>query len=240
MAVVREPGPEGGTIALYDYGRREFIMKAGDIPATLHGMAEFNVANALAAIAVAVARDVPILTIRSAMSQFRSTFEQNPGRLNVHDAHGFRVIVDYAHNAAGLEALGEVVNGLRHRYKHSLGVLSIPGDRRDEDIIGLGRIAGGIFDELFFREDPGNRGRPRGEVMNLLQEGAIQGGASPDRIHLINGEAGATAAALMAAKAGDLVVITPTEVAQTWQQVTSFQKVESATSSRPSHLIAAE
>jgi cyanophycin synthetase len=76
--------------------------------------------------------------------------------------------------------------------------------------------------------------------MNLLQEGAIEGGASPDRIHLITGEAGATAAALMAAKTGDLVVITPTEIAQTWQQVTGFQKVESATSNRPSHLIAAE
>jgi cyanophycin synthetase len=106
MAVVREPGPEGGTIALYDYGRREFIMKAGDIPATLHGMAEFNIANSLAAIAVAIAREVPILTIRSAMAQFRSSFEQNPGRLNVHDAHGFRVIVDYAHNAAASKRSG--------------------------------------------------------------------------------------------------------------------------------------
>jgi cyanophycin synthetase len=240
MAVVREPGQEGGTIVHFDRGLREGVMKAGDIPATLHGMAGFNIANALATVAICIAHGVPILTIRSALSSFQSSFEQNPGRLNVHDAHGFRVIVDYAHNAAGLEALGEVVKGLRHRYKHSLGVLSIPGDRRDEDIIGLGRIAGGIFDELFFREDPGNRGRPRGEVMNLLREGAIQGGASPERIHLINGEAGATAAALMAAKAGDLVVITPTEVAQTWHQVTSFQKVESATSNRPSNLIAAE
>ena len=240
MAVVREPGPDGGTIALYDYGRREFIMKAGDIPATLHGMAEFNVANALAAIAVAIARDVPILTIRSAMSQFRSTFEQNPGRLNVHDAHGFRVIVDYAHNAAGLEALGEVIRGLRHRYKRTIGVLSIPGDRRDGDIIELGRIAGGMIDELYFREDPGTRGRPRGEVMNLLQEGAIQGGAAPERVHLIAGEAPATEAALHAAGPGELVVITPTDVNGTWQQVTAFRKVQSATSTRPSHLVAAE
>jgi cyanophycin synthetase len=223
MAVIREPGPEGGTIVLYDDSRREFIMKAGDIPATLHGMAEFNIANALAAIAVALARDVPILTIRSAMTQFRSTFEQNPGRLNVHDAHGFRVIVDYAHNAAGLEAIGKVVRGLSHRYKRTIGTVSMAGDRRDEDIMELGRIAAGIFDELIFREDPATRGRPRGEVMGHLQRGALEAGRSPDHIHLIPGESTSTAAALAMGRPGDLIVITPTDVKSAWQQVNDFK-----------------
>lgn len=239
-AVVREPGHEGGTIVLYDRGVREGVMRAGDIPATLHGMATFNIANALACVAMCVAYKVPLLTIRSALTSFQSSFEQNPGRLNVHDEHGFRVILDYAHNAAGLEALGEVVTGLRHRYKRALGVLSIPGDRRDEDILGLGRIAGRIFDELFFREDPGNRGRPIGEVNNLLRQGAIEGGASADRVHLVRTEADATKAALMAAQTGDLLVITPTDVQGTWQQITTFERVESATSRRPSNLVAAE
>ena len=238
-AVVREPGPEGGVIALHQDGRRDFVMKAGDIPATLHGMASFNVANALATVAMCAAHDVPILTIRSGLTSFQSSFEQNPGRLNVHDAHGFRVIVDYAHNAAGLTALGEVIRGLRHRYKRSIGCISIPGDRRDEDILELGRIAGGIFDELFFREDPSTRGRPGGEIMNLLKEGALQGGAAEEAIHLIPGEAAATAAALTAAGPGELVVVTPTEIFAAWQQVLDFEKVESATSSR-GHLVAAE
>ncbi|HEY0112117.1 MAG TPA: cyanophycin synthetase [Allosphingosinicella sp.] len=230
-AVVREPGPEGGTIVAYEDSRREFIMKAGDIPATLHGMAEFNVANALASIAVALARDVPILTIRSAMSQFRSTFEQNPGRLNVHDAHGFRVIVDYAHNAAGLEALGKVVKGLSHRYKRTIGSVSMAGDRRDEDIIELGRIAAGIFDELIFREDPYTRGRPRGEVMNLLKKGALEAGRSAEHMHLIAGEQASTAAALAMGRPGDLIVLTPTDVKGAWQQVNDFKPaaVRSAT-----------
>src|SRR3954468_11762580 len=232
MAVVREPGPDGGTIALYDDSRREFIMKAGDIPATLHGMAEFNVSNSLAAIAMALAHGVPILTIRSAMSQFRSTFEQNPGRLNVHDAHGFRIIVDYAHNAAGLEALGKVVRGLSHRYKRTIGCVSMAGDRRDEDIKELGRIAGGIFDELIFREDPYTRGRPRGEVMSLLKEGALQAGRSPEHMHLIAGEKASTAAALSMGRPGDLIIITPTDVRGAWQQVNAFKPIAVRTASR--------
>jgi cyanophycin synthetase len=240
-AVVREPGEEGGTIVFYDRGVREVVMRAGDIPATLHGMAAFNIANALATVGICIAHEVPILTIRSALMSFQSSFEQNPGRLNVHDnASGFRVILDYAHNSAGLEALSEVVNGLRHRYKRTVAVLSIPGDRRDEDIIGLGRMAGGLFDELFFREDPGTRGRPRGEVMRLLEQGAIEGGAAPERVHSVPTEAGATAAALMASRAGDLLIITPTDVNGTWSQIINFEKAQSATGARPGQLAAAE
>ncbi|WP_237219952.1 cyanophycin synthetase [Sphingomonas arenae] len=239
MAVVREPGPEGGTIVLHQAGQRQIVMKAGDIPATLHGMATFNIANALACIAMAVAHDVPLLTIRSALSMFQSNFEQNPGRLNVHDAHGFRVIMDYAHNAAGLRALGDVINGLRHRYRRTIGAVTIPGDRRDEDIIEVGQIAAGMFDELVFREDPATRGRPRGEVMGLLQEGAVRAGATPDHMHLIAGEAEAAAAALTLAQPGELVVITPTDVFGCWEQVRSFRKVETA-SAPNGHVIAAE
>jgi cyanophycin synthetase len=239
MALVREPGEDGGAIVLYDDNRREFVMKAGDIPATLHGMAEFNIANALAAIAMAVAHGVPVLTIRSAMTQFRSTFEQNPGRLNVHDAHGFRVIVDYAHNAAGLEALGKVVKGLSPRYKRTIGSVSMAGDRRDEDIRELGRIAAGLFDELIFREDPSTRGRPRGEVMRLLKEGAHEAGRSDDHIHLIAGEGASTAAALAMARPGDLIVVTPTDVHAAWRQVEEFKPAELRAANRTS-LVAAE
>jgi cyanophycin synthetase len=182
---------------------------------------------------------VPILTIRSAMAQFRSTFEQNPGRLNVHDAHGFRVIVDYAHNAAGLEALGKVVRGLSQRYKRTIGTVSMAGDRRDEDIRELGRIAAGMFDQLIFREDPATRGRPRGEVMGLLREGALEAGRTDDHIHLIAGEGASTAAALAMGRPGDLIVVTPTDVRAAWQQVNDFRPATMRTGNRSS-LVAAE
>jgi cyanophycin synthetase len=222
MAVVREPGDEGGCIVLYKDGRRELVVRAGAIPATLHGYAEFNIANSCAVIAMAAAHGVPLITIRSAMSSFQSTYEQNPGRLNVHDAHGFRVIVDYAHNVAGLAALGNVIRGLRRRYPRTIGVISIPGDRRDEDIRDMGRLSAELFDELVFREDPATRGRPRGEVMRLLREGALEVGQSSTNIHLIAGEAEATETGLVLASPGDLLVVTPTEVEETWRQVINY------------------
>jgi cyanophycin synthetase len=234
-AVLREPGPDGGTIVIRQHGRREIVMEAGAIPATLHGLAEFNIANALAAVAVAHAYRVPLVTIRSALGTFQSTFQQNPGRLNVHDANGFRVILDYAHNAAGLEALGHLITGLRPRYRRCIGVISIPGDRRDDDILKMGRLAAGMFDVLFFREDPGTRGRPRGQVLDLLEAGALSTGMAAENIHLIAGEAAATAASLAEAQTGDLLIVTPTEVEATWKQIVDFRP-QAAT---PPHFAAA-
>ena len=238
-AVVREAGEDGGTLVIHRGGRREVLMRAIEIPATLHGAATFNIANALAAAAIGVAHGLSNLTIRTALATFQSSFEQNPGRLNVHDAHGFRVIVDYAHNPAGLAALGELVDNIRPRYKRTIGVLSIAGDRRDEDMVEMGRLAAGIFDLLYFREDPYTRGRPRGEIMGLMNRGAAAAGAAPDQIRLIPGEAEATDAALAAAKPGDLLVITPTDVFGCWHQVDTFQP-ESIDRSSVRHLFAAE
>jgi cyanophycin synthetase len=76
--------------------------------------------------------------------------------------------------------------------------------------------------------------------MKLLEQGAIEGGADPERVHLIATEEGATAAALMAARTSDLLVVTPTDVNGTWQLITSFERVETATSKRPSQMAAAE
>jgi cyanophycin synthetase len=224
MAVVREPGAEGGCLVLHRRGRREVIMPASDIPATIHGAATFNVANALAAAAICAAQDVPLATIRAALANFHSTFEQNPGRLNIHDAHGVRVIFDYVHNAAGLTAIGEMIAGIRHLYRRTAAVLSTPGDRRDEDIIEMGRLGAGIFDRLYFREDPGNRGRPRGEVMALMRQGALASGvATLPEIELIVSETDATAAAMAAAEPGDLILVAGTDVPAIWKQITEFQ-----------------
>jgi cyanophycin synthetase len=223
LAVVREQGPNGGVIVVHDRMSREHVMHAAEIPATIDGMAEFNIANALATIAICVAHGIAVPTIRSALATFQSSYELNPGRLNVHDGHGFRVILDYAHNPAGLTALGTMIEKLRPRHQRTMGVISIPGDRRDDDIREMGRIAASLFDELFFREDPSTRGRPSGEVMCLLSDGAAEVGCTPDRIHRVASEMAATEACLAAAQPGDLVVITPTDVEGAWQRILDFQ-----------------
>jgi cyanophycin synthetase len=113
------------------------------------------------------------------------------------------------------------------------------GDRRDEDIRELGRIAAGLFDQLIFREDPATRGRERGVVMGLLREGALEAGRSDEHIHLVAGEAASTAAGLAMARPGDLLVVTPTDVRACWEQVNEFRPAAMRTATRGS-LVPAE
>jgi cyanophycin synthetase len=224
LAVVREPGrADGGEIVIHDDGDTLHLMRAAEIPATLDGLAEFNVQNALGAVAMAYAQGVPLNTIRMALSTYTTSFEHSPGRLNVFDGHGFRVILDYAHNPAGLRALGDLILKMKPRHRRVIGMINIPGDRRDDDMREMGALATRYFDDIIFREDPARRGRRPGEIVGLLAEGALAAGFPEERISRILDEDEAADLCLRMAQPGDLVVLTPTDVEAMWRQVLDFR-----------------
>lgn len=215
---------DAGTIWLIEGSQTLAIFHAADFPATLNGRVEFNIANALAAIGVLHGLGVDMVLVKDALQDFTCDYCDNPGRLNIHRGHGFTVVMDYAHNPHGLRALAKVVTGLRPSGKRIIGTVSIPGDRRDGDIEEMGRIAAESFDYIVFREAPDNRGRPLGEVNRLLQQGALKAGFPLCRIRCIIEEADAMKACLATAEPGDVVVLTPTSVEETWQQVLNFRR----------------
>ena len=223
LLIAREPSPRGGELVIHHRGERRGVLHTDEIPATLGGLAEFNVANALAAIAIGYAQGVPVDVIASALRGFNSSHSDNPGRFNVHDGHGFRVIVDYAHNAAAMRAVGDLIKRLRPSVGRVIGVVSIPGDRRDADIVEMGEIAADLFDDLIFRERPDGRGRPAGTVVSLLTEGALAAGFPYEHLHRILNESEAIATALRMARPGDLVLVFPTGVDAAWRQVEAFR-----------------
>jgi cyanophycin synthetase len=230
LAAVFEAGAAGGNLVFYRDRQRTVLMAVGDIPAALGGAAGFNVQNALAAGLMTFAHGVPLAAIRQGLSGFASSFEQNPGRLNVYDGHDFRVILDYAHNPASLSALADMLGQIRNNHGRVIGMVSIPGDRRDEDILTMGRIAATVFDVLVFREAPDGRGRAVGEVNTLLTDGALQAGAQSSKVHRIIDENAAAAAGLAMAEPGDLVVLLPTNVGGVWDQVRQFRPDRAARS----------
>jgi cyanophycin synthetase len=224
FAVVREPGRfDGGEIVIHDDGDSIHLMRAGEIPATLDGLAEFNVQNALGAVAMAYAQGVPANVIRMALSTYTTSFKHSPGRLNIFDGHGFRVILDYAHNPAGLQALGDLILKMKPRHRRVIGMINIPGDRRDDDMREMGALAARYFDEIIFREDPARRGRRPGEIVALLAEGALASGFPEEHIRRILEEDEAADLCLRIAQPGDLVVLTPTDVEAMWKQVLDFR-----------------
>ncbi len=222
VVVCRQPSSGGGELVVVDGANRLPVMHADEIPATLQGLAEFNVANALAAIAIGYAQAVPLEVIAEALRGFKSSNTDNPGRFNVHDDHGFRVIVDYAHNPAAMRAVGDLIARLRPTVGRVIGVVSIPGDRRDADILEMGQIAAQLFDDLIFRERPDGRGRAAGSVVTLLTDGALAAGFPADRLHRILSETEAIDAALRMAQPEDLVLVFPSGVEAAWSQVEAF------------------
>lgn len=223
LLAAREPSIHGGELALYDGGQRWSVVEADEIPATLRGLAGFNIANALAAIAAGHGLGASPEVMARALRAFTSSHAENPGRFNVHDAHGFRVIVDYAHNPGAMRAIGELIGRLRSDVGRVIGVVSIPGDRRDEDILEMGALSAEMFDELIFRERPDGRGRPAGSVVSLLTDGALGAGFPSDRVHRILSEARAVETGLRMARPGDLVMVFPTSVDAVWKQVVDFK-----------------
>lgn len=225
MAVVREADDGAGSVVIYRGRERTHVLRADAIPATLGGSAEFNVQNALAAAAMCAAHGIAIGAIRAGLAAFTTSFEDSPGRLNVHDGHGFRVIVDYAHNPAAITALGKLIDTMRPSCGRVYGMVSIPGDRRDDDLIEMGRLAACIFDEIMFREAPDGRGRAAGSINALMSQGAISAGIAPECIHCLLNEEVATDACLKAAAPGDLVVLMPTDVDGIWNRVLDFDPI---------------
>jgi cyanophycin synthetase len=222
-AVVLQPGVRGEMLAIYDDEQYIPLLWTHLIPATLEGKARHNVANALAAAAICYARGVSVENIRQGLRTFATSFYLTPGRLNVFDEHPFRVIVDYAHNPAAIEALSDLVQRLRPNYRRVLGVVSAPGDRRDQDIREVGAIAGRTFDLLVLKEDNDRRGRAVGSIAALLHDAAREAGMRPDRMISVPDELEAVRHALSLAEPDDLLVVCADEITAVWKEVIYYK-----------------
>ena len=97
---------------------------------------------------------------------------QTPGRLNLFQFRNFQVVVDYAHNPHGFEALGRFVAKVPDTPK--IGVIAGVGDRRDEDTINLGRLSARMFDEIIIRQDRNLRGKTDDEIIALMVKGITE------------------------------------------------------------------
>jgi cyanophycin synthetase len=185
-----------------------------------------NVANALAAAAAAWAAGAHLHDIRQGLRTFSTSFFQAPGRLNLLEVAGVRVVIDYCHNVDGMRQLADFVNRMMvepqtkagrigaakggPRTGRAIGVLGIPGDRRDDDQREYGAIAASAFDEIIVREDKHLRGRQPGETAANVVEGIRtargEGRARVSRYGKVLEEMTAVRTALRRAVPGDLVI----------------------------------
>ncbi len=231
-AVTLEKGRNGEMIVLRQGRKSMPLVWTHLLPATFEGRARMNVQNALAAAAAAWAAGAHLHDIRQGLRTFTTSYFMAPGRLNMFELDGYRVIVDYAHNPPAVEALGQFVASLGEPTPGGaralvtgarIGVIATAGDRRDEDIVELGRIAARHFDRIVLREDANNRGRPRGNTAALIEQGireAMDGGeARTTELETVLEEMDATRRALDIAQPGDVVAVCVDHANDVWKEL---------------------
>jgi cyanophycin synthetase len=220
-AFVLEQALNGHMIAIYDGEAHTPLLWTHLIPATIEGRAMHNVQNAMFAAALAYNMGISIEDIRHGLRTFDSTFFQAPGRMNIYDEHPFKVILDYAHNAAAVKAICDLVDRFDVEGR-KICVLAAPGDRRDEDIRDIAGIAASHFDHFICRRDDNPRGREPDEVPVMLKDKLLEEGIHSDAIEVIADEQEATTRALEMADTGDLVLVLGDNVKRTWKQIIYF------------------
>jgi len=220
--VVLESGIKGQMITIYDHGSHIPLLWTHLIPATLEGRALHNVQNAMFAAAMAFSMGLKLEDIRHGLRTFDTTFFQAPGRMNIFDEHPFKVILDYGHNPAAVEVMCQLVERLEVTGRRIV-VLAAPGDRRDQDIDDIGRIAAGYFDRYILRRDDNLRGRQSDEVPHLLRDALLAAGVPAERLLVIPDEQTATDTALREAQPGDLLLIFADAITRSWKQVIQFR-----------------
>ena len=131
-------------------------MRADEVPATFGGIARHNIANALAAAGGARALGFTIEEVATGLRDVRSSSELLPGRLNLYRLGNRLVIVDYAHNVAGMQVLletAQAVIGQRGQRRGTLSaVIGTAGDRPDDYLRALAHAAGAAADEIAIKE----------------------------------------------------------------------------------------
>ncbi|HEY0157253.1 MAG TPA: cyanophycin synthetase [Thermoanaerobaculia bacterium] len=195
---------ENGWLMLYENGMRIPLCEERNVPISFGGKARFNVANALAAVLATFATQIHVSDIVSGLQSFFQSATTTPGRLNIVDFDGYRVMIDYAHNPHGLAAMSQLADAMRRN--RLICVLGLPGDRRDEDIRQAARIVGQHFDRVIVRDDFDLRGRQPGEVAGIIREGLNAGGVRDSQIVMVPVEEEAIAHAVSEAQPGDLIV----------------------------------
>ena len=222
---------KGGITAVYENGYvtlcrgtwKMRIMKAEDIPLTYGGKAKFMIQNVLPAIIAANVQGISIEDTKAALETFIPSASQTPGRLNLFKFEDFTILLDYAHNPAGMRALQKFTNELDATVK--VGIIAGIGDRRIEDNNEMGSIAAEMFDEIIIRQDKRLRGKTEEELIKMLDDG-IKMKDPNKKTTIIPSEKEAITYAVKNAKKGSLIILCSDVIPDALELVKEFKEKE--------------
>ncbi|MDE0087698.1 MAG: UDP-N-acetylmuramoyl-L-alanyl-D-glutamate--2,6-diaminopimelate ligase [Candidatus Poribacteria bacterium] len=182
----------------YSHNRLTFtaVTPSGRIPAKLQLLGDYNLYNALAAIAVGLRYDCPISAIQEGLAA-----TVVPGRFELIDrGQDFAVIVDYAHTPDGLE---NVLTAAKRVAKRDLiCVFGCGGDRDNGKRPKMGNISAQIADYSVITSD-----NPRTEDPDEIIAQIVSNLPHDTKYVCISERREAIHHAITTAQSGDVVVI---------------------------------
>jgi cyanophycin synthetase len=199
------------------------VDKIVNIPLTMRGRAVFMIQNILPAVLSGFIRGFKIEDMRLAMETFIPSPTQTPGRMNLFQFKNFEVMIDYAHNPAGFEAIGKFLE--KTEAKHKVGIIAGVGDRRDEDIMLLGKLSAKMFDEIIIRQDKNLRGRTDQEIIDLMIKG-IKEVDENKKVTTMPKESEAIDFAIKNAKKGSFITICSDVIPDALDQIMKYKENE--------------
>ncbi len=229
LETVEEHLSEGGTVVTVEdeniVVKKEDnvweVVEVSDIPITFNGKATFNVQNSIAAIASCFSLDVNLESIKNGLLSFQPSTSQNPGRMNIMDVGDIKVMIDYGHNRAAVEALSDILDDLTDGEK--IVVCQGTGNREKEDIIDFGEGIGNTYDRVVINDsDP--RYRKVGETAEFVKEGVLETGLPEDRVEVVIKEIESIERGFEIAEKGDLLVVQPYDIQKVIDHIESKKK----------------
>ncbi|MBX3069855.1 MAG: hypothetical protein KF883_05090 [Thermomicrobiales bacterium] len=198
----------GGAFVFHDQGDAVELCRVDEIPMTFRGTAGFMVENSLCGAAAALMGGLSIDEVRAGLQTFDNSGDKNPGRLNVYAVNGVTIVVDFAHNEAGLLGMLTFARSFAGAGGKIYSVVGTAGDRTDESIRELGRIAAMWSDHIVAKDtEKYLRGRKARDLMDLYALGYQMAEGTTATYEEAESELAGVEKALSNARRGDVVAI---------------------------------
>ncbi len=201
----------GGEVVWARGDEEVVLLRVDAAPITFDGFARYNVENILGVIAAARALGIKDDAIVRGVRGFGTA--DNPGRGELVDLGGVRVLLDFGHNPDGVRAVLALVAALRAGHGHGEGRLTVvtgcAGDRREREIEEIARtVLEALPDRVIVRDLPDYlRGRALGEVPALFERAFRELGLPEGAFSIVPTEVDALRSALHDARPGDFIAV---------------------------------
>jgi UDP-N-acetylmuramyl tripeptide synthase len=186
---------------------QENIASLEQVPMTLNGAAEHNVQNALGVVGLCKALNLPTESIKAGLKDFGSNAQDNPGRGNIYEVNGIKVLVDFAHNEHSMRAVVNTINQLPAKRK--IAMFSHAGDRADNEIRDLTDAVTELDASLYVVTELERylRGREIGEIPEVVATYLLQQSVPAEKIQCATDPLEGAKIAMDFAQPGDVVLL---------------------------------